>query len=125
MFLIADDSPGKVMMLQVLLKKAKWSTPIVVARTTEEAEELIDAHPDISHAFIDYYIPSQYGPSIISYLKTKNPSARIALVSSADNPSNDEEAKAAGAGACICVTRGTSDEVEKVILELLEEWKNP
>ncbi len=82
---------------------------------------LIDQHPDISAAFIDYYIPSENGPAIIRYLKVKNPQARIALVSSADSRKNSEEAKAAGAEAVIC-TSDQADEVESTILGLLKEW---
>lgn len=119
--LIADDSPQKIALLQHFLHKAKWNDNIVTAETTEDAMQLIDMH-DIGFAFIDYYIPSRNGPAIIAYLKQKNPAAHIALVSSSDKKSNFDEATAAGAEACICTTY-QADEVEKTILERIEEWK--
>ncbi len=121
-FLIADDSPGKITMIKVLLRHAKWAGEIFVATTTEEATRLIDAHPEIRFAFIDYYIPSAYGPSVIRYLTTKNKDTHCALVSSSDNRENAQEARDAGAEAVLC-TSYQSDEVEKAILELLQQWK--
>ncbi len=120
--LLADDSPGKILMLQHLLKKAAWNGPVLVAYTTEEAMELMQAHPDISFGLIDYYMPSENGIAIMQALKEKNPAARFALVSSSDRQSNYDEAKAAGAEACIC-TSNRSDEVEKTVMNLLAEWQ--
>jgi DNA-binding NarL/FixJ family response regulator len=71
---------------------------------------------------VDYYIPSANGPAVIRYLTQKNTAAHVALVSSSDKASNQEEAKAAGAEACIC-TSFAEEVVEKSILELLELWK--
>lgn len=120
--LIADDSPGKIVLLQHFLNKVKWDGPILVAQTSEEAIELIDEHADIGFGLIDYYIPSDNGPAIIHHLKDRHPSARVALVSSSDAKQNFNEALAAGADTCICTTYA-SDTVEKTILELLEEWR--
>ncbi len=124
LFLIADDSPQKIMMLQYFLKKAKWDGPILTAESTEDALALIDEHPDIGFAFIDYYMPSDNGPAVIHRLASANPSAHIALVSSSDTQSNFNEARAAGAESCVC-TSYPSDHVERTMMELLEEWKNP
>lgn len=121
-FLVADDSPHKTAMLKDLLAIARWKDPILFAATSEEAMRLIDEHPDIDHAFVDYYIPSKNGPAIIAYLKEKNPAAAIVLVSSSDNGENQERAMDAGAEACIC-TSDPSDTVERAILDILEEWK--
>lgn len=120
-FLIADDSAQKMMILQGLLHRAGWEGEVLTAATTEEAKEKIDAHPEIGYAFIDYYMPTENGPSVIHYLKEKNPSARIALVSSADNADNAREAKEAGAEAVIC-TSYPADEVESAVLGIVEEW---
>jgi DNA-binding NarL/FixJ family response regulator len=120
-FLIADDSPQKILMLTHFLKKAKWDGPILTAATTEDAMQLIDDHPEIGFAFIDYYMPSENGPAVIRHLRSINPSARIALVSSSDKQSNFDDATTAGAEACICTTY-QSDLVEKTVMELLEEW---
>ena len=119
--LIADDSKEKIVALTYFLKKAKWDGEIVTAMTTDEATALID-ETDFGFALIDYYMPSKNGPAVIAYLKKKNPSARIALVSSSDKKSNWDEAKAAGAEICIC-TSYQADEVENSMLELLEDWK--
>ncbi|HVW66466.1 MAG TPA: response regulator [Candidatus Peribacteraceae bacterium] len=119
--LIADDSPQKIVLLQHFLHKAKWNGEIVTAETSEEAMTLID-EKDIGFAFIDYYIPSENGPAIIAYLKGKHPSAHAALVSSSDKKSNFDEATAAGAEACLCTTY-QADEVEKAVMEVIEEWK--
>ena len=121
-FLIADDSQQKIDFLQSFLKHARWDGDVLIAHTTEEAMRLIDAHPDIGFAFIDYYIPSGNGPSVIRYLTEKNPSARIALVSSSDKLSNQTEAKNAGAETCIC-TSYEEPVVKDAILGLLEQWK--
>lgn len=84
---------------------------------------MIDAHPEISAAFIDYYIPLKNGPSVIRYLKKNIPTTRIALVSSADNPKNSAEARDAGAEAVVCTSHPV-DMVEKSLSELLGSWKN-
>lgn len=120
-FLIADDSQGKVTMIKVLLRHVQWTGEVFVAETTEEAIRLIDLHPEIRFAFIDYYIPSSYGPSVIRYLTMKNKDTHCALVSSSDSTKNAAEAREAGAEAVLC-TSYQSDEVEKSILELLRSW---
>jgi DNA-binding NtrC family response regulator len=119
--LIADDSEGKIMLMHGMLKRMKWEGEIVEAKTTEDAKKLIDEH-DINCAFIDYYIPSENGPALIAYLKEKNPNAHVALVSSADKVDNFDEARRAGAEACIC-TSYEADEVERAFVDLLERWK--
>src|SRR5437868_243305 len=120
--LIADDSEGKTAMLLAMLKKADWSGEILIAKTSEEAIRLIDENPEIDFGLIDYYIPSNNGPFIIKELKKKNPNARIALVTSADNPANYKEAESAGAETCICTT-SQEDEVEWRIMDLLHDWQ--
>lgn len=119
--LIADDSPRKTAMLKDLLAIARWPGEVLEAVTTEEAERLIDTR-DVGFGLIDYYIPSGNGPSVIRRLKAKNPSARIALVSSSGKQENWEQALVAGAEACVN-TSERSDVVERTILELLQEWK--
>lgn len=119
-FLIADDSDGKAALLTAMLHRAGWTGRILRAATTEQAIALIDGQ-EIGHAFIDYYMPSALGPAVIRALKIKNPSARIALVSSSDNAENAEEAKKSGAEAFIC-TAWPADEVESAILGRLAEW---
>jgi DNA-binding NarL/FixJ family response regulator len=81
---------------------------------------VVDAE-GITHAFVDYYMPSERGPAVIAHLKRTNPAARIALVSSADNAENKEEAMRAGAEAYVC-TSWPADEVEGALMGLLAEW---
>lgn len=119
--LIADDSPGKIAMLHMLLKRAKWDGSILIAHTTEEAMKLIAAHPDIGFGLIDYYMPSENGVAVMRALKEKNPNAHIALVSSSDRRDNQDEARAAGAEACVCTTY-RSEDVERTVMALLEGW---
>lgn len=121
-FLIADDSHEKIHFFRHMLKVAEWSGNVLVAMTTEEAKRLIDLHPDIEAAFIDYYIPSEYGPAVIRYLKKANPAARVALVSSADSERNAVEAREAGAEAVVCSSYPLQ-EVEERLQILLAEWK--
>lgn len=118
--LIADDNAHKIELMRAMLSRFGWTQEPVIAMTSEEAIRLIDTE-HISHAFIDFYIPTQNGPAIISHLKAKHPEARIALVSSSDKPSNYEEARQAGAEACLC-TSYTSDEVEKAFADVLGSW---
>ena len=120
-FLIADDSPGKIHFLRSMLARAAWNGDVLIAETTEDAIRLIDAHPNISAAFIDYYIPSGNGPSVIAHLKKKNPAAKIALVSSADSAKNSAQARDAGAEAVVC-TSYQSNVVERTLLDLLQSW---
>lgn len=119
-FLIADDSPRKIELMRAMLNHFGWVSEPLIAMTSEQAMALIDAE-DISHAFIDYYIPTQNGPAIIAYLKAKNPHAHIALVSSSDKKENIDQACKAGAEVCIC-TSYTSDEVERAFDEILQSW---
>ncbi len=119
-FLIADDSPNKIQLMLLMLTHAEWEGDIRLAETTEHAMQMIDEH-DIGFAFVDYYIPSENGPAVIKYLKEKNPSARIALVSSADNADNFAEARQAGAEICICSTREI-DQVEREFMEVVADW---
>jgi DNA-binding NarL/FixJ family response regulator len=119
-FLIADDSPHKIALMELMLKRAQYDGGLVIAHTTEEAKRIIDTKK-ITHAFIDYYMPSENGPAVIRYLKEKHPHARVALVSSADSAANCTEAKEAGAETCICTT-WEADEVEKAFRGVLEEW---
>lgn len=121
-FLIADDSEGKQMLLQGLLRHSHWKVDLLIAYSTEEAKKLIDGHPDIAFAFIDYNIPSENGPKVIAYLKKTNPRSRIALTTSMDGERYFEEAKNAGAEICICTVYAI-DEVERSVLELIEKWR--
>lgn len=118
--LIADDNPNKMLMMQGMLFKAGWTGDVLTAVTTDEAKSLIDTH-DIGFGLIDFYIPEENGPAIISHLKNKSPHARIALVSSSDAYANQLAAREAGAETCICTTH-EADEVEKVFKDLLGEW---
>ena len=120
-FLIVDDSHGKVFLLRHILQRAKWQGDILVASTTDEAKKIIDDHPEIGAAFVDYYVPRENGPAVIRYLKSRNPVSRIALVSSADSEQNAAEAKRSGAEAVVCSSYA-EDEVEHELLHLLGEW---
>jgi len=119
--LIADDSQHKIDLIRAMLSHFKCDQVPLIAKTTEEAMHLIDTHI-VTHAFVDYYIPSENGPAIINYLKAHYPDSRIALVSSSDATENCDEAKAAGAEACIC-TSYPADEVEKAFGDILQNWK--
>ncbi len=121
-FLIADDSEGKQMLLQGLLRHSHWKVDLLIAYSTEEAKKLIDAHQDIAFAFIDYNIPSEDGPAVISYLKKINPQSRIALTTSMDDERYFEEARKAGAEMCVC-TAYQSDVVEQQLSELIASWR--
>ena len=68
-------------------------------------------------------MPMENGPAVIRYLKEKNPSARIALVSSSDSERYTSDATAAGAEKCIC-TSYQSDILAKEIGDLIDAWKN-
>ncbi|MBM3227285.1 response regulator [Candidatus Peribacteria bacterium] len=122
-FLIADDSEGKQMLLQGLLRHSHWNVELLVAYSTEEANNLINEHPDIAFAFIDYNIPSENGPAVMRSLREKSPQARIALITSMDSATCFAEAKQAGAEACIC-TAYQRDDVERTISELIDQWRD-
>jgi CheY-like chemotaxis protein len=119
-FLIADDSPDKIVMLRGILKSCGWDGDILIANTTEQAFETIESVKAIDAAFIDYYIPSRNGPAIIKHLRTTFPACHIALVSSADNEWNFQQAREAGADATVCSTMADSEER---LRELVSEWR--
>lgn len=119
-FLIADDSDGKVMMLEVLLKKSGFEGKVVRARTTEEAKKLIDKEKP-SAAFVDYEMPTEEGPAVIAYLREKVPESKIAMVSSCNLEEYQNDAAEAGADKYIC-SSFEADLVEKTVLDLLLEW---
>lgn len=118
--LIADDSRDKIDLIRSMLKHFGWRDEPLVAMTTEDAMELIDGHP-ITHAFIDFYIPTENGPVIIRHLKEARPEARCVLVSSSDKTSNWNEAMEAGAEGCIC-TSDEIDAVESAFGDVLHTW---
>lgn len=119
-FLIADDSQAKLMMLQMLVRHSKKFPDILVAHSTDEAKKLIDDH-DIAAAFIDYEMPTENGPAVISHLKKKHPHAHVALVTSFDSGGYEEAARAAGAEAFVCTT-DEEKEVKDKLENLLLEW---
>ncbi len=121
-FLIADDSPEKTAMLLSLLQREGWPGRTFTAVTTEEAKRIIDREPEITGAFIDYYIPSENGPAVIRYLTSAHPRSRSALVSSSDFDRNCREALQAGAETTVC-TSYDAERVESVLLALLREWR--
>jgi CheY-like chemotaxis protein len=122
-FLIADDNPGKVMMLRGMLHMAGWKGQVLTADTTEEAMRTIDESHAIDAAFIDYYMPSRNGPAVIRHLRAKFPHAKIALVSSADNAKNAEEARDAGADSVLCTTLQDSEErIKETVRRWREGW---
>lgn len=110
------------MWLEALVRKSGLTEEVVLAKTTEESKALIDAK-NIDFAFIDYEMPTEDGPAIISYLKSKNPSAHIALVSASNSQRYQEESTAAGAESYICTTF-EEDVVLKNISDLLNKWLN-
>ena len=120
-FLIADDSDGKIVMLEMLIKKSGYTGEVIIAKTTDQAKEMIDTHPNVSYGFIDYYIPPENGPSVISYLRSKKPDAKIALVTSSNNNGLDEEAREAGSNDFVC-TSFEEDIVVDNINNLLLKW---
>lgn len=122
LFLIADDSTAKRLMLIGMVHHSRWDVEILAAETTEQAEAHIAAHPDIAAAFIDYEIPSAQGPAVIRSLRAANPQSRIALVTASDSQEYKTNAIEAGADAFVC-TSWPLDEVEKKIAELLMEWR--
>ncbi len=121
--LIADDSEGKILMIQAILQMQQWDGEVFVAMTSQEAMRVIDEHPDIGFGLIDFYIPSQNGPAIMRALKARNPAARIALTSSSANAERTAEAMAAGAEKAVCMGK-EPDVVEREMGELLEIWKS-
>ncbi len=122
--LIADDSMKKIQLLQDCLRMADWKGEALIVHNTEDAMQAMDSDPTIGFAFIDYYMPSTNGPAVIAYIKQKNPHAHVALVSSGNSQKNFEEAKQAGAEACIC-TSDRTDEVENMIVGLIQTWNLP
>jgi CheY-like chemotaxis protein len=122
-FLIADDNPGKLMMLRGILHMAGWKGEVLTADSTEEAIEQIDKVPAIDAAFIDYYMPSENGPAVIRHLRMKFPEAKIALVSSADNKENAKKAREAGADTVLCTSLVDSEEhIKETLRRWREEW---
>ena len=106
-------------MLRGILQQSGWKGTILVATTSEEAMEVIERSTRIDCAFIDYYIPSHNGPSIIHHLRSAFPESRIALVSSADNAKNAEEAQHAGADSVVC---STFEDSEERLKNLVQGW---
>lgn len=122
LFLIADDSVPKAFFLKSLIKKSGFPAELLLAKNTEEAKALIDKHPDISFAFIDYEMPTENGPAVIKYLKEKNPNARIALVTAYGIDKYHQDGTAAGAEEFVCTT-WAEDDVARKINEILSSWR--
>ncbi len=121
-FLIADDSQWKRDMLSRLVKNMEICNELKIAKTTEEADEVIDASDEITFAFIDYEIPTKNGPAIIKNLRAKFPGCLIALVTASDNVKYKEDAMNAGANAFVCTAK-SEDELENELNDLLIAWK--
>ncbi|MDP7069033.1 MAG: response regulator, partial [Candidatus Peribacteraceae bacterium] len=114
-FLIADDSDGKRVFLEALVQKSGIAEEVLTATSTEGAKELIDSNT-VDAAFIDYEMPSEQGPAVIAYLREKNPSAKIAMVSSGNSDRYRSDATEAGADAYVY----TSFEEDTVIENLTD-----
>jgi DNA-binding NarL/FixJ family response regulator len=121
-FLIADDSVPKTFFLQKIIKNEQVPCVVLTARSSEEAKKVIDANPDIAAAFIDYEIPSENGPAIIRYLKSKNPNAVVALVTAFNTEKYHQDGTDAGAEAFVCTTF-QEDDVVRTLRSLLAGWK--
>lgn len=121
LFLIADDSPQKTDFLLKAIHASEWEIDIAFAGTSEEAHEVMKRRR-VDFAFVDYYIPNLNGPWIIERLTSRNPDARVALVSSSKKPSNLQEALEAGAETTIC-TSDPAHVVANQIDTLLREWR--
>lgn len=119
--LVADDSSEKMDLIISCIQKSNWNGPILRAKTSEEAITIIESEKAINAACIDYYIPRTNGPSIIRALKKKFPLAHVALVSSADNIRNSDEALSAGAEKTICTSKLRAV-VEDELCEMLRGW---
>jgi len=108
--------------LRALLKKSRFPAEVVVAHSTKEGEELIAKTPGIVGAFIDFRMPEAGGIPLISMLRKRHPSARIALITASTGDALEQEARAAGADVAISTAYPERFVTEK-ILRLLEEWK--
>ncbi len=97
-----------------------WRGEVHEAVTTAEAIALLPKLPDLAAAFVDYYIPALNGPVVIRAVRTAFPHAKIALVSSADNHANANEARSAGADAVVC---SSLPGAETRLADLLTEWQ--
>ncbi len=122
LFLIADDSIPKTYFLKSLIKKADFPADMLFAQNTTDAKKLIDENPGISFGFIDYEMPQDNGPSVIKYLKEKNPDARIALVTAYGSEKYHDDGTAAGAEEFVCTT-WAEDDVARKIAEILDSWR--
>lgn len=122
LFLIADDSESKRDLLQRIVLR-NMDVEVLTANTTEEACALVLEHVEFAAAFIDYEIPTENGPAIITQLKKHNPNCLIALVTSADSTRYKEHAEAAGAEAFIC-TNWPLERVETELNMLLADWNS-
>lgn len=120
-FLIADDTPGKQYFLRALLKRSGWPGDVLTASTTEEAITLIDAHPSLVAAFVDYRMPGAGGLPIIRHLRERNPRALIALITASSGDIFEREAREAGADAFLSTAYPEPYVVER-IQGLLKEW---
>lgn len=122
-FLIADDTEGKRFYVRALLKKSGFPAEPLCARSTEEGERLIAQTSGITAAFIDYRMPTKGGIPLITLLRQKHPSARIALITASTGDALEQEARMAGADTAISTAYPEKFVTEK-ILKLLEGWKN-
>lgn len=120
-FLIADDSDGKALMLEAMVAKWGKAEQVLRANTTNKAKQLIDAH-DITWAFIDYHMPQEDGPVVISYIKEHQPNCKVALVTSGSAQSYRDAATESGADGYICTSLAV-DEVERDLNDILLKWE--
>lgn len=120
-FLIADDSPEKRALLYALVKHSPWKGDILQAADTGSAIQMIEQHPNIAGAFIDYNMPKDNGPAVIRALRKANPIAHIALVTAADSALYRSEAIAAGADNIVSMT-STSVDAHAMLQGLLRDW---
>ena len=122
-FLLADDLDSKRTALRHFVERWDIDVDILEARTTEEAKRLIDDHDDIAYAFIDYEMPSECGPAVIAYLREKQPTAKIALVTSGSSDRYRNDGFNAGADEFVC-TSLDQQTVERRLTDVLELWKH-
>ena len=95
--LLIDDHAMFREALVLALAHAMPGLTVHPAASGQEALDMLDRHPDIHRAVMDYYLPGLSGAGLLQRLQQRRAGLRVLVMSASQDPEDERRAMAAGA----------------------------